>query len=309
MGMMTWHQTGKAQRLRRFLASLALTVPLALGGVAGPAVAARSTPDELCAAQKAARESLEAQISQHNAQPHTFTLPNEQAAYAVYNAEADQLNGQRDAVAQQLLDCLLAMQKLADPGNGGAGLYAPSKGVIDELTKAIAGLPADWKAPAGPDSKGYWRVPKTDKARPLFDTLRKDNPPDVGDVKFQGAARPKVGDVDPAYPAGSQRVIGPSKNGAGPGVSADHIVPLAEIISMPGFTKLTPQNMYAITRAPINFQWLSYAANYSKSSRSAAAITGVDPAWAAQATQLEIQARQDLRDLIQQLLKTQLNGG
>jgi hypothetical protein len=75
-------------------------------------------------------------------------------------------------------------------------------------------------------------------------------------------------------------VIGRNASG-GSAVSPDHIVPLAEIVNMPGFTRLSPQNMDVVTRAPVNFPWLSWPANLSKQSRSVAAMTGVDPVWQA----------------------------
>jgi hypothetical protein len=88
-------------------------------------------------------------------------------------------------------------------------------------------------------------------------------------------------------------------------VSADHVVPLTEIMQMPGFAELTPQNMYAVSRAPLNLQWLSRKANLAKSSRSAAYIRTADPAWQAEQVKLENTVRAQRADIIQKLLAGQ----
>lgn len=301
---MTGRHTGAALRARRLAASLVLALALAFGG-AVPADAARTTPDALCQEQQQALESVQERIDQHNAEPHVFTVPDQQAQLEEYDAEADQLNTEHEAAKSRLEDCTGAMQKLEDASNGGAGLWAPTPDKINQIQDAANKVDPDRK-PGKPDANGYWRVPPNDSARSLYNALRSDNPPPgIGNTPLQGTARPNLGDRDPAYPPGSGATIGPNRSGTGPGVSADHIVPLAEVMNMPGFMKLTPQNMYVVTRAPVNFQWLSTRANYSKSSRSAADITGVDPSWSKGAVALEDSSRQQLQDLIQQLLRSQ----
>ncbi|MFF0154007.1 hypothetical protein [Micromonospora sp. NPDC005203] len=54
-----------------------------------------------------------------------------------------------------------------------------------------------------------------------------------------------------------------------------------------------------------NLQWLSFSSNLSKSSRSSAAMAGVDPAWQASQVALENSRRTKLLDTIQKLLKSQ----
>lgn len=77
---------------------------------------------------------------------------------------------------------------------------------------------------------------------------------------------------------------------------------------MRGFMKLTPKNMYVVSRAPLNFQWLSKSANESKQSRSAAHVSGADPKWIRDQIALENETRKKLQDIIDQLLKSQQRG-
>ena len=74
---------------------------------------------------------------------------------------------------------------------------------------------------------------------------------------------------------------------------------------MRGFTKLKPEYMYVVTRAPINYQWLSRGANSSKQSRSVAGMSRVDPAWQAEQIALEQQVRSQLQDIVNKFLTIQ----
>ena len=55
-----------------------------------------------CSAQQQALDSVNAAIAQHNAQPHDFIVPDQQAAADAYNAEAAQLNARGDAAEANL---------------------------------------------------------------------------------------------------------------------------------------------------------------------------------------------------------------
>lgn len=270
-----------------------------------PTSPAAAAPQNLCAAQVAAAEAIVAQIQAHNAQPHLFELPDQQAAYEAYNAEAAALDAQRNTIKANLQTCLDAMEALADSQNGSAGLNPPPETTRKSIEDAAKQVPPGFTPPPPPLAGRNWRVPKTSPLRPLYDTLRAGNPGNLGNVRLQGASRPSAGSADPAYPAASGRTIGLFKRGD-PAASPDHIIPLAEILYMPNFLKLTPQNMYVVTRAPVNLQWMSEGANLSKQSRSVAAMSGVDPQWQAAQVQLENQVRQKLQDLINKLVSSQV---
>jgi hypothetical protein len=289
----------QAVRLVRAVAAVVLCAWLLVP--AAPAVAA---PEDLCSAQVAAAKALQARIAAHNAKPHVFQLPRQAAALAAYNAEATQLEAERATANANLQACLEAMVALAAAGVSSTDLRAVPPDTRTALDQAKKQIPAGWQPPTPPAAGQRWQVPKGTLARPLYDILRKGNPGDLGDVRLRGQSRPKVGDPDPAYPRSSGTTIGGNADGD-PKVSPDHIVPLAQIINMPGFVKLSPQNMYAVTRAPLNLQWLSFKANLSKSSRSVASMSGVDPQWQADQVRLEQQVAQQLQEIINKLLKSQ----
>jgi hypothetical protein len=165
-----------------------------------------------------------------------------------------------------------------------------------------AKLPADVQQYKNPGSAGYWRVPP--ELGPLYDALRQNNPGNnIGSSYLQGQPRPNVGEPDPAYPNDTIPSIEGNPNI--PAVTADHIVPLAEIMNLPGFTQLSADNMYIITRAPLNLQWLSQAANLAKSSREVAFMEGTDPTWIEEQQALHDAVRSQLEDIIQKLIANQ----
>ena len=55
----------------------------------------------------------------------------------------------------------------------------------------------------------------------------------------------------------------------------------------------------------MNLQWLTVKSNSSKSSKSVAGMSGVDPQWQADQILLENEVRKKLQDTINQLLKSQ----
>ncbi|WP_327333122.1 hypothetical protein [Streptomyces anulatus] len=269
---------------------------------APPAVA--SSPTELCAPQYAAAQAVQARIKTHNAQPHRFT-PQQSGAFAAYNAEAKALNTENAKAVAAYTACFQAMMAMLDAtGAGSMNLKDLTPTKRTQIDDAKRRLGTGWTAPPPPKPGKNWRVPKSSLARPMYDALRAGNPGNLPYTYLKGGTKLTVGQPDPAYPASSRRVIMPNARG-NPKISADHIVPLAELMQMRGFTKLSAENMFIISRAPINFQWLSSAANLSKQSRSAAAMTGVDPKWQASQVTLENETRKKLQDIIDQLLKGQ----
>jgi hypothetical protein len=309
MGLNPWRLDdgeveGMRQRVRsrvltRLLAALALAIPFAVLPAA-PSVAA---PEDLCSGPLAAAEAVQAEIEAHNAQPHVFRIPGQEAALAAYNAEATRLEAEKATAIANLQSCVEAMEALAGAGLNTPDLRTPPQDVVSDINNAKQQIPKNWSPPTGPGPGGYWRAKGT-PVEPLWRVLRKGNPGDLGNVTLQGKPRPSVGAPDPAYGPGSGKLV--QRNAAGNSyVSPDHIVPLAEIVNLPGFTKLNAQNMYVVTRAPANLQWLSVPVNISKNSRSVALMSGVDAQWQADQVVLENQVRRQLIDIINKLLKSQ----
>ncbi|UQA96890.1 hypothetical protein [Streptomyces halobius] len=287
---------------KRLLA--ALVVLAALFGFISPAEAKPVRPVDLCATQVAAARQIGAEIRAHNAKPHVFRMPAQSAAAAAYNAEKASLEARRATVVAQLRACYQAMRALEDEDSGPLGLKAPTRRKLSDLEQAKKPVSSNWTAPPPPPNGKNWQVPKNSPIRQVYEVIRKGNPGRVGDIRLRGVARPQATDRDTAYPAASGRTIG-SYNSGKPKVSPDHIVPLAELVQMRGFMKLTPRNMYVVARAPLNFQWLSKAANESKKSRSAAYVSGADPRWIREQVGLENETRKKLQEIIDQLLKSQ----
>ncbi|SBT44452.1 hypothetical protein [Micromonospora narathiwatensis] len=282
-----------------------LVLVLACAFLVLPGAPASAAPADLCAEPLAALLGVDAKIKAHNAKPHLFTLPRQQGAYAAYNAEAAKLNAELAKAKARINACIEAMKTLEDTAAGSPELTRPRPADLKAIGDATKQVPAGWQPPAPPAPGKHWRVPPSSAVRPLYRVLRDLSPPDFRNVSLRGQPRPPIGARDPAYPASSGHTIGgPNTNGLS-AVSPDHIIPLAEIIHMPGFLRLSPQNMYQVVNARVNLQWLSYKSNLSKSSRSVAGMSGVDPQWQASQLQLESAVRKQLRDTIGQLLRSQ----
>jgi hypothetical protein len=190
---------------------------------------------------------------------------------------------------------------LADPASSSLRFPEVTKDQQAKIERAARRIPDTWKPPPPPQPDKNWRVPEGTPLRHLFDALRAGNPGRIRNAVLKGKPRPPPGAPDPAYPGETfqTRASGLSK------ASPDHIIPLAEIVNMPGFTKLRAEYMYVVTRAPINFQWLSERANLSKQSKSVAAMSGVDPTWQAEQVRLQNEVRARLQDVINKLLRIQ----
>jgi hypothetical protein len=268
-----------------------------------PAIAADQPNPDACAAQAAALNAVDQQIAAHNARPHVFEVPRQAAELAAYDAEAAQLDAARATALATLQACAEAMAALMDAGPNSAPIKPATPDRIRAIDDARSKVPPDWR-PGGPPLPGKgWQVPKTSPARQVYDALRKDNPGEnFGTPTLQGKPRPNVGDPDPAYPG---RTIGAAGPRAQPSVSPDHIIPLAELVQMRDFMKLSAENMYRLSRAPINYQWLSRPSNWSKASRSVADMSRVDPAWQARQVALQDRIRAQLQDIIDMLVKSQ----
>ena len=277
--------------------------------VCGPLVPVADASPGLCDAEIAALQSVDQRIDAHNARPHSFLLPDQAAASNAYDAEARQLNSEDAEALAAAKRCQAVAEKVSPPGGPTVRLPDPASSGMRNLEDAIGRIPSGWSAPMpvprAPNSGVV--VPRDSPIRSVYDAVRKMSPPkpsEIGDVPLQGASRPRVGDPDPAFPPGSGRTIGTNKDG-GPRVSPDHIVPLAELVQLPGFSQLTATNMMAVANSPANLQWLSNAANTTKFSRSGVAIKPFDPAFTIAQHALEDNARAGLTRLIRDLLSLQ----
>ncbi|OBH01576.1 hypothetical protein A9X04_02620 [Mycobacterium sp. E3247] len=127
---------------------LLLSVVLLLFGVAGgtslAVSAAAPGPPQGCEAQQQALDSINAEIARHNAQPHDFIVPRQQAAADAYDAEATRLNARGGQAQANLESCAAVIAKLAEHGT----LPKPSQDRIDKINAAKGRLPEGYVPPA-----------------------------------------------------------------------------------------------------------------------------------------------------------------
>ncbi|TEA07978.1 hypothetical protein [Mycobacteroides salmoniphilum] len=97
---------------------------------------------------------------------------------------------------------------------------------------------------------------------------------------------------EPAIPA----TIGRGKFEAA--VVAARIIPLAEIVMMPGFADLTMEQTPRVAFTPMNLQWVSRPVYWMQRGRSAATLRGVGGEYQAEQVQLEDRVRVKLRHVI-----------
>lgn len=294
----------------RKLVSMWLALVLAVGllwssAIDGPvlSVARADTFDTICPDIAAQLASWTQRKDDHNNRSGGVNSY-DHAAVAAYNAEKAQLEAERTALLPRVSACDAAANAVTPKDPSGLQLAKPSSTQRLAIDNARKGIPAGYQPP--PVRNGNREtVPKNAPERPLYDALRDDNPGNVPkDVRLAGKVAPRVGAPDPVYPG---QKIGETKTGD-PKVSPDHIVPLAELIKLPGFLKLTSDQMFILSRLPLNYQWLSWTANTAKNSGSAARmLPKADPNWAGKQIQLQNETRNQLQDIIKNLVKA--NGG
>jgi hypothetical protein len=286
------------------LALLAAFVAVAV--TVGPTqlmVATAYADADACAAQQSALNADNQAIAEHNGRlPPGGSAPSDVAD--PYNQEAAQLNAKGDADVAKLRACRAANSRLQDKGPVTKRLPDSVRNALDDARR---NAPPGWRAPdpllKNPRNQNVI-VPTDSPARPVYDAVRRETPQrDFPSVALQGQSRPNVGDPSVATPG---QTIAPKRDG-GPGVSADHIVPLAEIVQLPRFMELNPDNMWGVVNAPLNLQWLDSRVNMAKGSKSVSALLGVDEAWRAGQLQLQNTKRQELIDIIAQLADSQID--
>jgi hypothetical protein len=254
---------------------------------ASPAAAATSIYDFYCATQSQRLAEVDAKIVEHNEQTGR--------SGAAVAAEADRLNAQRSLLQAAQVACIDAIAQLRGL-DADTGLPIPRTKLAD-IANAARSIPAGWQPPKSPDSKGKWTVP--DKMRALYEVLRGLSPPRMRNSLLQGTPRPKVGDVDPAFPAHTIQPL--SGHASVSDVKVDHIVPLTQLMQMDNFLALPPAYMYAVVNSPLNMQWLSEEANRKKSSGAAGDIPDADDGWKAKQEELADHLTTRMQDLIHQL--------
>jgi hypothetical protein len=282
---------------------VALTLSSALIAPASPATGRPATAEELCGPFFVPYVDNNFKIDEHNSKPHVFPDTDAgRALAAAYNEEAIQLQDDRARLYDNWQQCMDILDELRNGKTSSLDLQTIAITVKSlrteaDLAEASAKVPKNFPPPAPPPPGQGWQVPSTSPLKPLYDLLRPSTPGKIGAPVLNGLPKPAVGDPDPAFPGNTIKARG---NG-NPDVSADHIVPLAELVSMPDFWRLSPKFQYMLSRAPFNYQWLSGDANQSKGSRSAASMKEADPAWIQEQVQLEDSTRARLQELLSAL--------
>jgi len=267
--------------------------------VASPATAAQP-----CDAQYQSALAIQKQIESHNKQPRTFELPAQRAAYDAYNARASRLNSQMAAARKNYNACKAAVRELFELGIK-QDPPSPDPTAVAKIKDAAAKIPAGYTPPAlSKPTRSTTAVAVAAELQPLYDALDDVSLTDSDTVKLQNVSKPDEGDQDPAYSAKSGRTIvkGPDGKAA---VTADRVTPLARVLSIEGFTQLSPESMYFVSRAPLNLQWLSPNAALSRKSGSVAAVTGVDDTWLDKQVDMQTTVEDKLKTLIAQLIASE----
>lgn len=77
------------------------------------------------------------------------------------------------------------------------------------------------------------------------------------------------------------------------------IIPISEIVTIPGIDQLTGDQLPYIAHTPVNLQWMSRSVYWLQRGRSAAALgSWVDPGWQADQVQLEDKVRATLHRVV-----------
>lgn len=293
-------------RCKSVVALIVVLLACAAALIAAPAAWATTTKIDICPDLVAAEASHDQRRSQHNShQPN----PYDHAAVAAYNAEADALNAERAVLQQRDRGCVEAVRLINDGDPDGPSFKSPSPGKIRDVEVQRQNLAGSGWTPTPLQSvkdmeRARHLVPK--ELSGLYREIRKDNPLSaraIGDVPLNGAARPSGTDTNRAYP---DQTYGFLADGKTPRVSADHIVPLAALIQMPGFTDLNARNMMIVATTPANMQWMGSGPNSGKSSGSPLRLLPkADSAWVEEQVALQTQKMTDMQNLIDALLTSQ----
>lgn len=279
------------------LASGLLWSPMIVGSVLP--VAAADVFQQMCPDVVAQFASWKQRADDHNNRTGSIdTYDN--AAVDAFNAEKAQLEAERTEFMPRLdaCDAVVAVVTPKDPS--GLQLATPTAAQRLAIDTARKSIPTGYQPqPARAGDREV--VPRDAPERPLYDALRDGSPEDVPkDVRLAGTAALRPGAPDPVYPG---LKIGETQAGDGK-VSPSHIVSLAELIKLPGFLKLTSDQMYILSRLPLNYQWQSWTASTAADSGSAVRLLPQpDASWAGKQMQLKNETSNQLRDVVNNLVR------
>jgi len=251
-----------------------------------------------CTAQDGALADVEGRILEHNT--HKSPVPVPPSVAGPFNAEAAQLTAEKVSLLNAKNSCVVATLRTGGPPP--AGLSPTQKANVANGTTAARPQSAD-PGPVVRTPSGRVTIPSGHPLFPLWKVVRAMDTPmrPYPDIPLQGIPRPPIGYK---HPSGYDVVDDGRGN---PAVSPDHIVPKVEILYLPRFLELTPENMWEVINAPLNLQWLPrYVNEQLKNSRSAADMKGVDPTWQQQQHELQDRKRRELTILIGELADTQI---
>jgi hypothetical protein len=269
-------------------AGVALLTILAFStsGVAAAKPPAASGAAPACSAQLAAMDAMQREVDAHNAKPHLFELPSQQAGFDAYNAEAADIRARGATVQANRDKCLAAALRLS------GGPFAPvSAPVPDGLTQLVK----------SGRFRGANRQEDVDELIDTLDENAQKYDEAWADAKLQDEPQPKPGDSDPAR---SGAHVGTDAQG-GPQVTPDWVVPLSEILKMPKFMQLDAESMWMVTMSPLNREWVSSQAAMGRRSPSVAAVSGTSDEWLKGQAKLADQIRGQLEQVIEQLADSQ----
>lgn len=275
-----------AVRLGR--AALAGTVASTLAfGLQQPTAHAEPPPEVLvgaCPAQRAIMDQVNAEILAHNAKPHVFTIPQQAAEAAAYDAEANALNARGASAQSSLNKCLDAMRKLFS-GPRAASLNPTPPGLTQMIKRSHNAAPN--------------RQTEVKELVEFLDEQAQKYDDEWG--RLQELDKPEVGATDPARPG---QDIGAATDG-GPQVTPDWVVPLSDILKMPRALDLNADSLWAVATSPINREWVSNQGAMSRRSDSVAAVSGASEEWLQAQLDLAETIRGQLEGLIKELADSQ----
>jgi hypothetical protein len=244
-GLSYEHPSHLAPSARARVYALALAVrasrtgPLSLmvlvgAGTAIPAGAHAATPRPPIRCAPARVATVNQQISAHNSNPHTFTVPQEQAAAYAYNAEAAALHARADTIQSRLDASLVAATKLSNwPTGPGIPAAMPSK--LPQLIKS-----ARVNAPSQQEA--------AEKLLEVLDDAAQEYDDEGAKQVLQDEQQPPSRRSGSGFPGRHHRH---GRRGQ-PQVTPGYLIPLSDILEMPNLMSLNPENMWMVTMSPVN---------------------------------------------------------
>lgn len=269
-------------------AALAATVVSTLAlGLQQPIAHAEPPPETLvgaCPAQRAQMDQINAEILAHNAKPHVFTIPQQAAEAAAYDAEANSLNARGTAAQNSLNKCLDVIRKLFSGPRAGS-LNPTPPGLTQMIKHSHNSFPN--------------RQAEVEELVEFLDEQAQKYDDEWG--RLQELDKPAAGAADPARPG--QNID--SGSDGGPQVTPDWVVPLSDILKMPRALDLNADSLWAVASSPINRDWVSNQGAMARRSDSVAAVSGVSDEWLQAQLDLAETIRGQLEGLIKELADSQ----